>query len=179
MSPITSSTWVSHFTNDHFTDFLIVPGMLHLPLVQAVLKEGIHVCAQNCSATAEGAFTGEISCDHLIDYRINHVMIGQNERRKLFNESQNIVNEKLKQAWDCDLSIVYCVGENSEQRESEQTDEVLDEQLRAIKTMDINWDKFVIVYEPLWAMGTSIIASADQTQESCELIRKWVYDNVN
>ena len=42
----------------------------------AVLKEGIHVCAQNCSATAEGAFTGEVSCDHLIDYRIEHVMIG-------------------------------------------------------------------------------------------------------
>jgi len=76
MSATTSSTWVSQLLNDRFSDFLIVPGMLHLPLVQAVLKEGVHVCAQNCSATAEGAFTGEVSCDHLIDYRIEHVMIG-------------------------------------------------------------------------------------------------------
>lgn len=106
-------------------------------------------------------------------------MIGHNERRKVYNESQHVINEKIKQAWDCDLGIVYCVGETSEQRESEQTDAVLNEQLSALKTMDIDWDKVVIVYEPLWAMGTSIIASADQTQESCQEIRLWVNDNVN
>jgi len=140
---------------------MIIPGLLHLPLVQAVLKDGIMVGAQNCSVTGEGAFTGEVSCDHLVDYRIDHVMIGHSERRKLFNEDQTVINEKIKQAWDCDLSIVYCVGENSEQRESEQTDDVLNEQLSALMAMEINWSKVVIVYEPLWAMGTSIIASAD------------------
>lgn len=95
-------------------DFIIMPGMLHLPLVQALLKDGISVGAQNCSATAEGAFTGEVSSDHLIDYRIDNVMIGHNERRKIFNESQEIINEKIKQAWDCNLNVVYCVGENAE-----------------------------------------------------------------
>ena len=160
---------------------MIMPGMLHLPLVQALLKDGIKVGAQNCSATGEGAFTGEVSCDHLADYRIDTVLIGQNERRLKFNESQEVINEKLKQAWDCDLNMIYCVGENSEQREQEQTDEVLSEQLNALKDMDINWSKVVIVYEPLWAMGTNniTIASPDQTQESCEAIRKWVKDNVN
>lgn len=58
-----------------------------MPLVQALLKDGIQVGAQNCSAKGEGAFTGEVSADHLVDYRIDYVMIGQNERRKLFNES--------------------------------------------------------------------------------------------
>lgn len=71
------------------------------------------------------------------------------------------------------------MGENAEQRESEQTDEVLNEQLSALKDVELNWAKTVIVYEPLWAMGTTVIASADQTQESCELIRKWVAQNVN
>lgn len=103
-----------------------MPGMLHLPLVQALLKDGILVGAQNCSATGQGAYTGEVSADHLIDYRIENVMIGHNERRKLYNESQAVVNEKIKQAWDCSINVVYCVGENAEQRESEQTDEVLD-----------------------------------------------------
>ena len=88
--------------------------MLHLPLVQALLKDSIAVCAQNCSATGEGAFTGEVAADHLQDYRISHVMIGQNERRRLFGESQEKINEKVKQAWDCGLNLVYCCGETTE-----------------------------------------------------------------
>lgn len=109
--------------------------MLHLPLVQAILKDSIQVGAQNCSQTGEGAFTGEVSADHLMDYRIGHVMIGHNERRKLFNESQEVINEKVKQAWDCDLNIIYSVGETAEQRESEQTEEVIQEQLSILKTI--------------------------------------------
>lgn len=158
---------------------MIMPGMLHLPLVQALLKDTIQVGAQNCSATGEGAFTGEVSCDHLQDYRIGHVMIGHNERRRQHNETQEIVNEKVKQAWDCNLNVVYCVGENSEEREAEKTEEVLNEQLSILKEIEIDWSKTVIVYEPLWAMGTQVIASADQTQESCEMIRKWVAQNTN
>lgn len=75
---------------------MVMPGMLHLPLVQALLKDEIKVGAQNCSATAEGAFTGEVAADHLTDYRIEYVMIGQNERRRLFNESQEVVNAKVR-----------------------------------------------------------------------------------
>lgn len=108
-------------------------------------------------------------------------MIGQNERRRLNDEAQATINEKVKQAWDCDLNIVYCVGENAEQHEMEHTEEVVFEQLAVLKDTEINWEKAVIVYEPLWAMGEGniTIATADQTQESCEMIRKWVSTNVN
>lgn len=63
-----------------------MPGMLHLPLVQAIVHDGIKVCAQNVSATGNGAFTGEVSADALADYRIEQVLIGHNERRKDFEE---------------------------------------------------------------------------------------------
>jgi len=63
------------FDAEHL-DFMIIPGMLHLPVVQAILKDNIQVGAQDCSATGEGAFTGEVSADHLVDYRIGHVVIG-------------------------------------------------------------------------------------------------------
>ena len=158
---------------------MILPGMLHLPLVQALLKEGVQVGAQNCSATGEGAFTGEVSADHLVDYRIGHVMIGHNERRRLFGENQEIINSKVKQAWDCNLNLIYCVGETTEEREQEKTDDVLNEQLQVLKDLEIDWANTIIVYEPLWAMGTSVIASADQTQESAETIRDWVKQNVS
>ena len=62
-------------------DFMVLPGMLHLPIVQAILKDNISIGAQNVSATGEGAFTGEVSADHLSDYRINTVLIGHHERR--------------------------------------------------------------------------------------------------
>lgn len=61
----------------------------------------------------------------MIDYRVEHVMIGHNERRKVFEESQEVINEKVKQAWDCDLNIIYCVGESAEEREAEHTEEVI------------------------------------------------------
>jgi triosephosphate isomerase len=73
-----------------------MPGMLHLPLVQAIVNDGIKVCAQNVSTTGEGAFTGEVSADALADYRIEHVLIGHNERRIDFEENQETVNEKVK-----------------------------------------------------------------------------------
>jgi triosephosphate isomerase (TIM) len=70
--------------------------MLHLPLVQAILADGIKVAAQNCSANPEGAFTGEVSADALSDYRIKHVLIGHSERRNDFNEGQEVIDAKMQ-----------------------------------------------------------------------------------
>lgn len=67
---------------------MILPGLLHLPLVQAILRDGVLIGAQNVSARGEGAFTGEVAADHLANYRIESVLIGHSERRILFNESQ-------------------------------------------------------------------------------------------
>ena len=145
-----------------FVDFMILPGMLHLPLVQAIVRDGILIGAQNVSAHSEGPYTGEVSADHLANYRIESVLIGHSERRTLFNENQQVINDKIKQAWECDLNLIYCVGENHEQRDAEQFDEVINDQLSPLKTgIELNWAKTVIAYEPLWAMGTGVIASAD------------------
>ena len=67
-------------------------------------------------------------------------MIGQNERRRLFGETQEIVNNKVKQAWDCNLNMVFCVGETAEEREQEKTDDVLNEQLSILKELEVDWD---------------------------------------
>lgn len=155
--------------------------MLHLSLVKAQICDHISVGAQNCSATGEGAYTGEVPCDHLADIEMKYVMIGQNERRLLNNETQEVVNQKLQQAFDCSLEIIYCIGENSDEREAERTQEVLAEQLAHLKGMEVDWSQLILVYEPLWAMGSGnqVIASADQTQESCEIVRAWIKENVS
>lgn len=114
-------------------DLVIAPGMLHLPLVQAILRDGIKVAAQNCSAKGEGAYTGEVAADALHDYRIENVLIGHNERRVDFCEGQDVIDTKVKQAQECDLNVIYCVGESHAQHEAEQNEEVLNEQLQCIK----------------------------------------------
>lgn len=106
-------------------------------------------------------------------------MIGHSERRKMHNETQDIIAQKVLQAEACDLGILYCLGETKEDREHERNEEVLTEQLEALKAANIQkWANIVIVYEPLWAMNTGTIASADQTQEAAEFIRGWVRKNV-
>jgi len=141
---------------------MVLPGFLHLSLVQAIVNPGVLVGAQNCSAYQEGAYTGEVAADHIKDYMIHHVMIGHSERRRLFGETQAIVAQKVLHAEDCDLGILYCLGETKEDREQEHTEEVLVEQLQALKAANIeNWANVVLVYEPLWALNTGTIASAD------------------
>ena len=158
---------------------MIMPGVLHLSLVQAIVNDGIQVAAQNVSATGEGAYTGEVAADAIKDYRIDWVLVGHSERRQFFGETQEVVTAKVKESEDCGLGIVYCCGEDETQRHEEQTEAVVFEQLQALKDAAVSdFSKVVIVYEPLWAMGTGTIASADQTQESCEMIRQWVKENI-
>lgn len=161
------------------SDIMVLPGFLHLSLVQAIVNPGIMVGAQNCSAYGEGAYTGEVAADHIKDYQVHHVMIGHSERRRMHGEGQEVIAQKVLQAEDCDLGILYCLGETKEDREGERNEQVLAEQLEALKAANIaNWANVVLVYEPLWALNTNTIASADQTQEAAHFIRGWVKTNV-
>jgi triosephosphate isomerase len=125
-----------------------------------------------------GAYTGEVAAEHFNDYGMEWVLIGHSERRNLFGETSDIIAKKMKLARDNHLNVVYCIGENLEQREKEQTNKVLEEQLtivlQIISSSQGGWNGIVIAYEPVWAIGTGKIASADQTQEAHEFIRSWV-----
>ena len=90
-----------------------------------------------------------------------------------------MVTAKVSEAEACSLGVVYCCGETEAQRQEELTESVVFEQLQALLDAKVSdWNRIVIVYEPLWAMGTGTIASADQTQETCEMIRDWVKKEV-
>lgn len=158
--------YVSHLINDlkwdkQKLDLMLFPGLLHMSLVKAQVQEAVQVGAQNISMYEPGAFTGEVSADHIKDYGIEYVLIGHSERRQLFGETQEQVSEKVRCAQDCDLGIVYCVGETAQEKDEEQTIEVLHGQLAALSEHVKDWSKIIIVYQPLWAIGTGTIASAD------------------
>ena len=121
-----------------------------------------------------------MAAEHLRDYGINWALIGHSQRRLLFGETQETCAEKVRLARAQGLGVILCLGENLEQRDKELTGKVLDEQLEAYAhALQGNWEHVVLAYEPIWAMATGRIASADQTQEAHEHLRKWVAKNVN
>lgn len=131
-----------------------------------MISKNIIVSAQNCSAQGNGAFTGEVSADILVDMGIQWVILGHSERRSLFGESNEVVAKKLKYALEKGLNVILCIGEKLDERENGTTNDVLKAQLDACKASVADWSKVVVAYEPVWAIGTGKTATPDQAQET-------------
>jgi triosephosphate isomerase (TIM) len=146
-------------------EVVCAPTFVHLPMVQASLDDRFQISAQNCW-TAPGAYTGEISADMLANMGIPWVITGHSERRALCGESSTDVGKKTAYALGKGLKVIACVGETLPQRETGKLWDVLSEQMSALKdSISLSdWAKVVIAYEPVWAIGTGVVATPDQAQ---------------
>jgi triosephosphate isomerase len=151
--------------------------------LESVKGSGVLVGAQNCHFEPKGAFTGEIAPNMLRSMGCKHVIIGHSERRQYFGETNALLNKKVKAAIAEGLIPIYCVGESLTERQSEQTISVVRNQLMD-GLMDISLQsasQLVIAYEPVWAIGTGLSATAEQAQEVHAAIRgflKELWQNV-
>ncbi len=155
-------------------EVMIAPTFTALYQVAQVLKDSpIALGAQNLHWEKQGAFTGEISSQMLVDCGCSHVIIGHSERRQFFGETDPTVNRKIQAAFAAGLIPVFCVGETEAQREAGETFSVLDKQVRdGLK--DLSFDDLaglVVAYEPVWAIGTGKTATREQAQEAHLFIR--------
>lgn len=165
-------------------DVVIAPPSVYLDSVRSQVKPAIGVSAQNCYLAANGAFTGEISPQMLVALKVDWVILGHSERRSIFGESDKLVADKVAFALKCpEVKVIACIGELLEEREAGKTNEVLFRQLQAIVSAvsDIKdaWDRIVIAYEPVWAIGTGKVASPEQAQEVHNDLRKWISSKVS
>lgn len=161
---------------DPSTEVILAPPSLYLiPLLETV-KKGIKVSAQNCFNKNSGAYTGEISPTQLVNAGIPFVILGHSERRTLFHETSDLVAEKTRAALDASLSVILCVGETLQERESGQTTAVIESQLKAVVDLlkENDWSKVVVAYEPVWAIGTGKVATPAQAQETQAEIRSYL-----
>jgi len=159
---------------------VICPIAPHINLVSKLLRKSpIKVAAQNVSASAEGAFTGEISPGQLKDSRIEWTLIGHSERRTKYGETDEITAAKLEICQKAGIKVMFCIGELLEERETGKTDEVNQRQLGAVLAKITNWDDIVIAYEPVWAIGTGKVATPDQAQETHASIREYLKSAVS
>ncbi|MCX8069699.1 MAG: triose-phosphate isomerase [Thermodesulfovibrionales bacterium] len=152
-------------------DIVIAPPFTALQTAFSLIKDtNINLSAQNVFYEEKGAYTGEISPSMLSEIGCSYVIIGHSERRQYFNETDEIVNKKIKIAQKYGLGIIMCIGESLSEREQGKTMEVLKRQLiNGLK--DISADNLIIAYEPIWAIGTGKTATTEQAQEAHNFIR--------
>ncbi|MBE6734427.1 MAG: triose-phosphate isomerase [Ruminococcaceae bacterium] len=141
--------------------------------LEAAQGTNIKIGAENCHWAKSGAFTGEISADMLKSMGIEYVIIGHSERRQYFGETDVTVNQRVRAALDAGLTVILCVGEQKVEREQGITAELCRMQtkvaLQGVTAEEMS--RIVIAYEPVWAIGTGLTATADQAEEVCALIR--------
>ena len=134
---------------------------------------------QNLSLTGNGAFTGEHSAEMIKDAGIKWTLTGHSERRTLYGETDQDVAKKTKVAIDHGFTVLACIGELLEERESGKTKDVNNRQLNAIREECDDWSNIVIAYEPVWAIGTGKTATPEIAQETHAEIREWLGTNVS
>lgn len=154
-------------------DVVICPPYTALSALADRGLHGIKLGAQNCHVNERGAFTGEVSAEMLCDVGCTYVIIGHCERRRDYHETDAEIGRKAHHALQAGLRPIICVGEQREERQSGKTHEVLyrqiDDIVEAAGTDVVS--KSVIAYEPVWAIGTGLAATAEQAQDVHASIR--------
>ena len=154
-------------------DVVVAPPFIFIDWVRANIDAAKYqVSAQNCWVKSDGAFTGEISAEMLKDALVPWVITGHSERRMLCGESNGNVGEKTGHALEVGLSVIACVGETLDQRNSGNLYHTLDRQMRALFDHVTDWSRVVVAYEPVWAIGTGVVATPAQAQEVHAYLRK-------
>ena len=159
---------------------MIAPSFTNLSHSFKSLREHpVEVIAQNMHQNINGAFTGEISAGMLKSVGVNSVIIGHSERRAYFNETNSILAEKVNTALDNEMTILFCIGEELEDRKNGTHFELIKTQLSEglFHVSEGDWEQIVVAYEPVWAIGTGETASPEQAQEMHKFIREFIAEN--
>lgn len=161
-------------------EVIICTPFIHLAKVadcidQNVLKLG----AENCADKEKGAYTGEVSAEMVKSTGAQYVILGHSERRQYYNETAEILREKVLLALKNNLKVIFCIGETLEEREANKQNEVVKAELEG-SVFNLSKEEFtniIIAYEPIWAIGTGKTATAEQAENIHAYIRSLVAEH--
>lgn len=162
---------------DTTAEIIVAPTFVNLASARRQLESSvIQVAAQNMHFAENGAYTGEISADMLLSIGIDIVILGHSERRAHFGEKDDFLAKKVKTALSKNMRVIFCFGEELEDRKSDNHFKVVESQLKhALYDLPAaDWDRIILAYEPVWAIGTGETASPEQAQEMHAFIRKTI-----
>ncbi len=166
------------------TRVIVAPPYINIPYVLDAPNRHatIEVAAQNMHFAEAGAYTGEVAADMLQSVGVNVVILGHSERREYFDEDAHLLTRKVEQALEHNMEVIFCFGEKLEDRQAGNHFDVVRDQLKdaLFHLTALDWDRIVLAYEPVWAIGTGETATPEQAQEMHAYIRGLVedqYDN--
>ena len=165
-------------TADGVDVVLCVPYTALSAMVDSTRGSRVEIFAQNMHFAEQGAYTGEVSAAMLDELGVHGVVLGHSERRELFGESDRALAQKVPAALAAGLKVILCVGETEEERERGDTQRKLRHQIQEglEKVATEQLGDVVIAYEPIWAIGTGLVASPEQAQEAVAFCRDLVAD---
>lgn len=159
----------------------VVPALVHLSAVKNALADGIILGVQDIThKTADtGAFTGDVSACQVAKMGAGFTLIGHSERRYYHGEAEEILSAKINHALTCGLSVIYCIGESQDEHERGETFGTLKNQLTVLesfaqsstRTDSTDIARFIIAYEPIWAIGTGLTPTPDDIEKTHRFIK--------
>ena len=171
---------LSNLPTKNLTDIVFAPSNIYLDKLSKICANinNISVASQDCSANERGAFTGEVSASMIASCNVEYVILGHSERRKNFNETNNLLRTKLDRVFENQLRVIFCCGESLEQRKKEVHLDWIKSQISdsLFHLSSQDFSRVVIAYEPIWAIGTGVTASAEQAQSIHAFIRNVIAD---
>lgn len=149
---------------------IMCPTLLNIPMFNL---ENCYLGAQNVSKNDNGAHTGEVSATQLASHNVKYCIVGHSERRQELRETDEEINQKIKNLYESEITPILCVGETKEEREAEKVTEIItNEVLAAIKELTVEQkDMLIVAYEPIWSIGTGLIPTNEQIEEVLQLIK--------
>ena len=150
-----------------------------VPLIPYLKSDKFYIGAQDTSIYNLGAFTGEISSKLLKEVGCDFSLVAHSERRKIFNESNDDILDKIENLISSNIIPIFCIGENLQQRKENLTKEILKDQILSSLPSKIDQNKIIIAYEPVWSIGTGLIPKIEEILEIHYFIKNDIFKNFN
>ena len=174
---------ISLVSSDNNVEVVFSPSFLYLHKVNKMCANDnlLQTASQNISHNDSGAFTGEVSAQMVNSLNVKYTILGHSERREYFNETNIELKQKVDLSLKNNLEIIFCCGESLNQRESGVHFDWIKQQLTesVFHLTEKEFEKVVIAYEPIWAIGTGITASSDQAEEIHQFVRNVIAEKYN
>ena len=174
---------ISLVSSDNNVEVVFSPSFLYLHKVNKMCANDnlLQTASQNISHNDSGAFTGEVSAQMVNSLNVKYAILGHSERREYFNETNIELKQKVDLSLKNNLKIIFCCGESLNQRESGVHFDWIKQQLTesVFHLTEKEFEKVVIAYEPIWAIGTGVTASSDQAEEIHQFVRNVIAEKYN
>lgn len=169
---------VAEGVKENGTEVILAPPFIHLAMINGMVQEkfNLKLAAQNCHQEVAGAYTGEVSIGMLKSVGVEYVILGHSERREYFGEAEELLAKKVDIVLNNGLKPIFCCGEKLDVREAGNHLSHVANQVKGalFHLSSEDFDKVVIAYEPVWAIGTGVTAAPEQAQEMHAFIRQLI-----